>query len=42
MFIGRTVAEVEASILWPLDAKNRLIGKELDAQSMGLPRVGQD
>ena len=31
MFIGRTDAEVEATILWPLDAKNCLIGKDPDA-----------
>jgi len=29
MFIGRTDAEAEAPILWPLDAKNRLVGKDL-------------
>ena len=31
IFIGRTDAEVEAPILWPPDAKNRLIGKDPDA-----------
>ena len=31
MFIGRTDAEAEASILWPPDAKSRLIGKDPDA-----------
>ena len=31
MFIGRTDAESEAPILWPPDAKNRLIGKDPDA-----------
>ena len=31
IFIGRTDAEAEASILWPPDAKSRLIGKDLDA-----------
>ena len=30
-FIGRTDAEAEALILWPPDAKNWLIGKDLDA-----------
>ena len=32
-FIGRTDAEAEAQapILWPLDAKSRLIGKDPDA-----------
>ena len=32
IFIGRTDAEVEASILWPPDVKNQLIGKDPDAQ----------
>ena len=31
IFIGRTDAEAETSILWPPDAKNWLIGKEPDA-----------
>ena len=31
MFIGRTDAEAEAPILWPPDAKSRLIGKDPDA-----------
>ena len=31
MFIGRIVAEAEAPILWPHDAKNWLIGKAPDA-----------
>ena len=31
MFIGRTDAEAETPILWPLDAKSWLIGKDLDA-----------
>ena len=31
IFIGRTDAEAEAPILWPPDAKNRLIGKDPDA-----------
>ena len=30
IFIGRTDAEVEASILWPPDAKNQLFGKDPD------------
>ena len=30
-FIGRTDAEAEASLLWPLDAKNWLIWKDPDA-----------
>jgi len=29
IFIGKSVAEVEAPILWPLDAKSYLIGKPL-------------
>ena len=31
LFIGRTDAEAEAPILWPPDAKSRLIGKDTDA-----------
>ena len=31
MFIGKTDAEAEALILWPADAKSRLIGKDPDA-----------
>ena len=31
VFIGRTDAEAETPILWPLDAKNWLIGKDPDA-----------
>ena len=31
IFIGRTVAEAEALVLWPPDAKNQLIGKDPDA-----------
>ena len=31
IFIGRTDAEDEALVLWPPDAKNWLIGKDLDA-----------
>ena len=31
IFIGRTVAEAEAPILWPPHAKNQPIGKDLDA-----------
>ena len=30
IFIGRTDAEAEVSILWPPDAKNWLIGKDTD------------
>ena len=31
IFIGRTDAEAEALILWPPDAKSRLLGKDPDA-----------
>ena len=31
LVIGRTVAETEAPILWPPDAKSKLIGKDPDA-----------
>ena len=31
IFIGRTDAEAETPILWPPDAKNRLVGKDPDA-----------
>ena len=31
IFIGRTYAEAEMPILWPLDAKNWFIGKDRDA-----------
>ena len=31
LFIGRTDAEAEIPVLWPPEAKNRLIGKDLDA-----------
>ena len=31
LFIGRTDAEAETPILWPPDAKNRLVGKDPDA-----------
>ena len=31
IFIGRTDAEAETPILWPPDAKSRLIGKDPDA-----------
>ena len=31
IFIGRTNGEAETLILWPSDAKNQLIGKDLDA-----------
>ena len=31
IFIGKTDAEAETLILWPLDVKNQLIGKDPDA-----------
>ena len=31
IFLGRTDAETETPILWPPDAKSRLIGKDPDA-----------
>ena len=31
VFIGRTDAEAETPILWSLDVKNQLIGKDPDA-----------
>ena len=31
IFIGRTDAEAEAPVLWPLDAKGQHIGKDPDA-----------
>ena len=31
LFIGRTLAEAEAPILWPPEAKRGLIGKDPDA-----------
>ena len=32
MFIGRTDAEAEALVLWPLDAISQLIGKDPDTE----------
>ena len=32
VFIGRTDVEAETPILWPLDAKSLLIGKDPDAE----------
>ena len=31
MFIGRTDTEAEVPILWPPDAKHRLLGKDPDS-----------
>ena len=39
MFTGRTEAVAEAPILWPPDAKSRLIGKDPDA---GKDRKGEE
>ena len=32
VFIGKTVPETEAPVLWPLDAKIQLIGKDPDSE----------
>ena len=40
-FIGRTDAEAETPILWPPDAKNRLIGKDPDAGKIERGRRGR-
>ena len=32
IFIGRTIAETETSVLWPPDTKNWLLGKDPDAE----------
>ena len=45
MYIGRTGVEAEASIIWPPDAKSRLIGKDPDAGKEGRQeqkRVAED
>ena len=34
MTLGKTDAETETPILWPLDAKNCLIGKDPDARKV--------
>ena len=34
IFIGRTVAEAEAPVLWPPDAKSQLFGKDPDARKI--------
>jgi len=31
IFIGRTDAKAEAPVLWPLDSKSQLFGKDPDA-----------
>ena len=35
IFIGRTDAEAESPVLWPLDVKSWLIGKDPDAGKDG-------
>ena len=41
MFIGRTYAEAEAPILWPIVEKSQLIGKDPDAgKDRGLEEKG--
>ena len=42
MFIGRTDVEAETPILWPPDAKSRLIGKDPDGgRDWGQKRRGR-
>ena len=42
VFIGRTYVEAESPVLWPLDAKSRLIGKIPDAgKNEGRRKRGQ-
>ena len=42
ILFGRTDAEAEAPILWPLDAKRQLIGKDPDAgKGWGQEEKGQ-
>ena len=42
IFIGRTDAEAEAPILWPLDVKSQLIGKDPDAGKDWRQEVKED
>ena len=45
MFIGSAEAEAEVPVLWPPDAKSRLIGKDPDAKSRLIgkdPDAGKD
>ena len=42
IFIGRTVAEAKAPVLWPLDAKSWLTGKDTDAGKDWRPEEGDD
>ena len=41
IFVGRTDAEAEAPILWPLDTKSRLTGKDLMLGKVEGKRSGQ-
>ena len=40
--MGRTGAKAEAPILWPPDAKNRLMGKDPDAGRLKAGGGGSD
>ena len=40
VFIGRTDAEAETPLLWPSDAKSRLIRKDPDAGKYGRQEKG--
>ena len=42
IFIGRTGAETETSVLWPPDAKNWLIGKDPEMGKIEGRRAGDD
>jgi len=41
IFIGRTDAEAEAPILWPLDVKSQLTGKKTKTKTKN-PDAGKD
>ena len=41
IFFGRTDAKVEAPILWPLDVKSRLTGKDPDAGKVWSQKVAE-
>ena len=42
IFIGRTDAEAETPILWTLDAKNSLLGKDPNARKIEAGGEGDD
>ena len=42
VFTGKTDAKAETPILWPLDVKNRLIGKDPGKIEGGRRREGDD